>query len=81
MKYIVTEDENGVEEIFMFPKEVNHDCMMEMLARIKNQTWGDWHRVFRKAVSAGFTDGIICWGESETLGIKSRKEVDALLIK
>lgn len=80
MKYIVTEDENGVEDIFIFPAKVDHDCMAEMLARIKNQSWGNWERVYRRPIAAGFTDGKTCWGRSETLNMDSRKNVDANLI-
>ena len=79
MKYIVTQDENGKEEIFVFPKSVNHDCMGEVLGYIKNQTWGNWERVFRFPISAGFTDGVKCYGHSETLGLKSRPEDTQLL--
>ena len=40
MKYIVTRNlENDKEEIFIFPKSVNHDCMAEVLECIKNQSW------------------------------------------
>jgi hypothetical protein len=80
MKYIVTEDEEGTEEIFIFPKKINHDCMMEMLARIKDQTHGSWNRVRRMPIAAGFTDCVTCWGRSETLGLDSRKDKDAKLI-
>lgn len=79
MKYIVTKTEDDKEEIFIFPKSVNHDCMMEVLSRIKNQTGGNWERVRRKAVSAGFTAGVKCYGCSETLGLKSRQEDSELI--
>lgn len=39
MKYIVTEDEDGKEEFFMFPKSVDHDCFAEVAGRIKNKSW------------------------------------------
>lgn len=79
MKYIVTRNEEGKEEIFVFPKSVNHDCMAEVLGFIKNQTYGNWERVFRKPVSAGFTDGKTCYGESFSLGIESRPQDTELL--
>lgn len=80
MKYIVTKNEEGKEEIFVFPKAVNHDAMAEMLARIKNQTHGNWRRVTRTPVSAGFVraDGS-CYGHSESLNLASRPE-DAKLL-
>lgn len=80
MKYIVMEDEDGKEEIFIFPKSVNHDCMAEALGRIKNQTWGSWVRVWRNPVSAGFVSDGVCSGYSETLNLKSRGDQDSKLI-
>jgi hypothetical protein len=71
MKYIKTKNpDNNKLEIFTFPKSVDHDAMAEMLGAIKNQTHGDWHRVRREPVSAGFIsiDGT-CYGKSETLGL------------
>lgn len=86
MKYIVTQRETeltnvNIEEIFIFPKSVNHDCFAEVAGRIKDQTYGNWHRVYREVISAGFTDGVKCYGESESLGIKSRKDEDTQLLK
>lgn len=75
MKYIVTENEEGVEEIFVFPNAVHHDAMAEMLGRIKNQTHGNWTRVRRHPVAAGFIDHSgHCYGQSETLGLASRPQ-------
>ena len=79
MKYIVTRDEDGREDIFVFPMRVHHDAMMESLRGIKNQTHGNWHRVFREPVSAGFVTGSICHGNSETLNLSSRPEDTQLL--
>ena len=81
MKYIVTETDNGEREIFTFPSSINHDAMAEVLWRIRNQTHGDWKRINRKPVSAGFVnlDGI-CYGESETLGLTSNED-DSILLK
>jgi len=72
MKYIRTVDNNDKHEIFVFPNSVNHDVMAEALAMMKNQTHGNWQRVFREPVSAGFVNAIgQCYGESETLGLES----------
>jgi hypothetical protein len=79
MKYIVTYNEADKEEIFIFPKTVDHDCMMEVIHRIKNQSWGDWKREYRLPISAGFTDGKTCYGESISLRIESRPEDTELL--
>ncbi len=80
MKYIVTKDEEGREEIFTFPDSVHHDAMAEILNRIKNQTHGNWKRVRRRPISAGFvrSDGT-CFGSSETLRLESRPADTALL--
>ena len=86
MKYICTInlDDNHKEEVFIFPKSVDHDCMAEVLFRIKDQTHGSWKRLHRQAVSAGFvsiTDGseYRCHGESITLSLKSRDCDSAIL--
>lgn len=82
MKYIVTRDESGNEEAFLFPRGIDHDAMAEVLARIKNQTHGNWKRVFREPVAAGFVDPSgRCHGRSETLGLPSRPEDTALLAR
>ena len=82
MKYIRTEDREGRNEIFVFPVSVNHDAMAEVLYRIKNKTTGDWERLRREAVSAGFVskDGE-CFGCSVTLGIKSDPTDTKLLLE
>ena len=82
MKYITTVDEDGKEELFSFPRSINHDAMAEVLNYIKNQNGGDWKRVRRKPVAAGFVDASgKCHGKSETLGLKSRPEDTKLLFK
>jgi len=81
MKYVVMKDTEGKETIFIFDESINHDCMAEVAGHIKNQSYGHWERVRRSPVAAGFTDGIKCWGLSESLDMKSRGDVDAKLIK
>jgi len=81
MKYICTVNQtNGQEEIFTFPRHVNHDCMAEVLGRVKNHTHGNWERIPRTIISAGFVcaDGV-CHGESLTLDVKARPEDKDLL--
>jgi hypothetical protein len=79
MKYIVTE-RDGIEEMFVFPDTINHDCMAEVLGRIKNTTHVTWKRVPRRPISAGFitVDGE-CYGRSETLNLDSRGLPDTVL--
>lgn len=79
MKYVVTEDAQGKQHLFVFPKVFDHDEFSEVLSYIK--TGGrNWKREYRKPISAGFTDGNVCYGRSETLNLESRKEIDTALL-
>lgn len=81
MKYICTVDNDSKMEIFTFPRSVNHDAMAEALEGIKNQTHGNWERVYRIPLSAGFVDSNgNCFGTSETLGLESRMTEDTKLL-
>jgi hypothetical protein len=79
MKYIVTKSEEGKIEIFTFPDSINHDAMAEALACVRNQTYGDWRRIERQPISAGFVTNGVCHGKSETLKLES-KESDTFLL-
>lgn len=72
-------DEDSTEEIFVFPMSINHDAMAEALVGIKNKTSGDWRRIRRTPVSAGFIANGICYGESVSLRLNSRPQDTALL--
>ena len=74
MKFITTKDREGKEELFIFPRNIDHDAMAEVLGHIKDQTHGNWSRVFRAPVSAGVVEGGQCFGMSETLKLKARPE-------
>ena len=64
------ENEDRKDEIIVFPRSINHDCMAEAMQRLKNQTWGNWKRLTRIPVSAGFVDSTgVCYGKSETLNL------------
>lgn len=80
-KYICTKNpkDNDKEEIFVFPKSVNHDCMFEVIGRLRTRLSGNWLRPRRELVSAGFIshEGI-CYGESESLRCESRLEDTAI---
>lgn len=80
LKYIVTRTEKGEEEMFLFPSHIDHDAFAEALECFRNQTHGNWERVYRKPISAGFvnTNGI-CRGSSSSLGLSSRAEDTELL--
>lgn len=80
MKFITTRDEQGKEELFVFPRTVPHDAMAEVVGRIRNQMGGNWRRIRREPVSAGFVDAAgECFGHSETLGLSARPEDSVLL--
>lgn len=85
MKYIVVMLE-GKEQIFIFPKEVDHDRMYEAMEAIRFDVAGtfrgDWRRKLRdgEAVSAGFVTNGVCHGRSETLNLDSRGEKDTALL-
>jgi hypothetical protein len=86
MKYIVCvmsdEDGNDHEEIFVFPKTVNHYFMMEAIQSIRFGTQQNWCRNWdARAVSAGFIDHGQCFGHSETLKLKSRGVQDTALMR
>jgi hypothetical protein len=81
MKYICFEDEDGKQEIITFPNSINHDCLAQSIDHMRNQTHGNWYRVGRDPVSAGFVyDDLTCHGRSETLNLDSRPE-DTLLLR
>lgn len=79
MKYIVTKTDEGEEEIFLFPNSVNHDCMIDSISHMKNQSHGSWKRIVRTPVSAGFVFNGECSGKSESLKLSSRPEDSTLL--
>lgn len=82
MKFIcTTSSDDGKEEIFTFPRSIDHDAMAEVLNYIKNQTRGNWKRVRRSPISAGFVDSKgSCYGESITLNLTSREPEDTRLL-
>jgi len=79
MKYIVTTDPDGLEEIFIFPCTVPHNIMAEAVCFMRNQTCGNWRRIERTPISAGFIGGGICTGKSESLHLSSRPQDTELL--
>lgn len=80
MKYIVVESDEQGQQIFIFPKNVDHDKMAEVLSYIRVEKGRGWNRVFRKPVSAGFTDGKTCYGESVSLDLRSNGKRDAQIL-
>lgn len=83
MKYIVIQLGER-EEMFVFPRTVDHDRMFEACEAIRFGNERNWVREIRKngeCIAAGFIDGGECHGHSETLGISSRGEVDTKLLE
>lgn len=80
MKYIVTKQEDGTEEIFVFPSSVHHDCMAESISHMRNQSYRGWRRVNREPISAGFIRYGKCEGVSESLSLRSRPVEDTALL-
>lgn len=84
MEYIVTEHENGTEEIFTFPDSIYHKDMAEVVEHLKEHDrliYGKWKRVKREPISAGFIKGGKCVGMSESLMLSSRPQDTDLLSK
>jgi hypothetical protein len=79
MKYVVVNSAECGEQLFVFPKNIDHDKFAEVVSNIRHGGHSNWKRVYRKPVSAGFTDGKNCYGLSETLNLKSRLDDTALL--
>lgn len=83
MKYVVVKNEDTeTEEIYLFPRFVNHDDFADITSYIKMSTGRDWTRSYRIPVSAGFVDASFqCSGRSETLDLDSRNDVDTKLLQ
>ena len=85
MKYIVVKVKlalTEVEEIYLFQKTINHDYFAENISNMRRVVQGGrwhWDRIYAEPISAGFKDGITCYGGSETLGLYSRPEDTVLL--
>lgn len=82
MKYICIQHEDGYYEIFVFPRTVDHDVMMDNVSRMRDHNHGQWSRVDRTPASAGFVrlNGE-CYGRSETLNLESDPERDTALLE
>ena len=81
MKFIVTATEEGKEEMFLFPSVIQHDIMAEAVCAMKDKNYGNWKRIRRKPVAAGFVSNGVCEGYSETLGMGSRPEDTGIFLK
>lgn len=79
MKYVVVNSEEAGEQLFIFPRTIDHDKFAEVLSRIRYGSDLNWEHIYRKPVAAGFTDGHVCYGRSETLSLNSRPQDTRLL--
>lgn len=64
------------EGIHVFPESYTHANMWSFISRTPN----DWSVNEPKLISAGFVTNGQCWGESITLKMSSRGEVDSKLL-
>ena len=80
MKYVVVESKEQGKQMFIFRKNINHDEFVEVLSYIKVGTPQKWNRAYREPISAGFTDGNTCYGNSESLNLVSAKTDTALML-
>ena len=71
MKYVVFNGHEG-EQIIIFPKIIQHSVMAD---DVKKSSFGGM-----RAISGGFVVDGQCVGESESLRMKSRLDVDTALI-
>jgi len=71
MKYVVFDGHNG-EQIIIFPKIIQHSVMAD---DVKKSSFGGM-----RAISGGFVVDGQCVGESESLRMKSRLDIDTALI-
>ena len=84
LKYIVTQDEDGTEDIFVFPKRYNHDDFASDIngLRVRDpNNHREWKRHRKEPIAAGFVDGLDCHGRSETLDLASRGQRDSMLLR
>lgn len=84
MKYIVTQSDTGIVELFMFPRHINHGYFAESLEALRSTTSNgrDWERIYRKPISAGFVSkDFKCYGRSESLNLNARPVEDTLLLR
>lgn len=80
MKYVVVESEEQGEQLFIFPKNIEHDRFVDGLKAIRIGDDRNWKRIYREPISAGFTDLKRCYGRSETLDLDSRNGADTTLL-
>lgn len=80
MKYLVLLADDGHHDVVVFPSGITHEAMAEVVRRTRNQTYGNWRRVERKPVSAGFVNAQwACSGASEALGLEAKGPDAALM--
>ena len=83
LKYVCMKDpETNEEMIFTCPLAMDHDAFTETLRDMRDKTHGNWSRIYRNPISAGFVNNRFeCFGRSETLNLGSRGSIDTILLK
>ncbi len=75
MKYLVLLADDDKQDVVIFPDTLSHKAVAEEVARIRNQTFGNWRRVIRRPVSAGLVDAQwLCSGGCDELGLKAQAQ-------
>lgn len=82
MKYIVYQD-GDQEMLITFPRCITHKNMAEAMEilRFDSPNSRNWHRNQGHVIAAGFIDGNECHGSSESLNIKSRGQIDTMVLR
>lgn len=82
-KYIVIR--TGTNELlFTFPSRISHSAMFAMVKHLRHGIKSSWVTPYGKseAVAAGYIGKAgNCYGESESLKLKARPEIDTALFK
>lgn len=66
LKYITVQNESDEIYIIVFDKSINHDYMYLAVSHMGEE--------YLRKLSAGFTDGLSCYGRSETLNLDSNPD-------
>ena len=79
MKYIAYKTVGGYEEIIIFPNLMSHDALDVKLGDVMDEIVGAGF--IQATLLQGDVYDLRCVGESDSLGVKSRGEVDDKLLR
>ena len=86
LKYIVVKTEQGKELPFVFSADITHADFLSGVEMIPTGYWAshgqNYNRTLRgvECIAGGFFNGLICYGESESLRVKTRGAIDSALL-